>query len=282
MNKEQLESKIEEFLLELRINEKTNKTIVEYRNELNKFAKWFTESNIKEINKLILIDYKEYLFNSKYAINTKNKNITVVNKFVKWLGYENIYLKKFKSQQQTSINNPIYPQDHKRLLRWAKKLNMNDMYLIIKVFAYTGCRVVELKDFTVENIKLTFFKTYNKGKEREIILTNELKREILDYCKLQKIDSGIIFRSPKNSNKLLNPATIWKRLKKISGYAKIDKSKIHPHAWRHLFAKMLAEIPGVTNEEIADILGHGNTETTRLYLRTATKEKQEKIKQIKY
>jgi len=259
VNKEQLETNVKEFLLELRLKEKTHKTIIEYHNELNKFIKWFDESHNTEINKSMLVDYKEYLLNSAYSINTKNKNIVVVNKFIKWLGYENDYLKKFKSQQKTSMNDPIYPQEHKRMLRWAKKLNMNDMYLIMKVFAYTGCRVVELKDFTVENVKKTFFKTYNKGKEREIILTTDLRHELLDYCRKEKIESGIIFRSKRNSNQMLNPSTIWKKLQKISGYAKIDKNKIHPHAWRHLFAKAYSELPGATNEELADILGHSNT-----------------------
>lgn len=282
MNKEQLETNVKEFLLELRLKEKTHKTIIEYHNELNKFIKWFDESHNTEINKSMLVDYKEYLLNSAYSINTKNKNIVVVNKFIKWLGYENDYLKKFKSQQKTSMNDPIYPQEHKRMLRWAKKLNMNDMYLIMKVFAYTGCRVVELKDFTVENVKKTFFKTYNKGKEREIILTTDLRHELLDYCRKEKIESGIIFRSKRNSNQMLNPSTIWKKLQKISGYAKIDKNKIHPHAWRHLFAKAYSELPGATNEELADILGHSNTETTRLYMRTTTKEKQQRMENIKY
>jgi len=282
VNKEQLETNVKEFLLELRLKEKTHKTIIEYHNELNKFIKWFDESHNTEINKSMLVDYKEYLLNSAYSINTKNKNIVVVNKFIKWLGYENDYLKKFKSQQKTSMNDPIYPQEHKRMLRWAKKLNMNDMYLIMKVFAYTGCRVVELKDFTVENVKKTFFKTYNKGKEREIILTTDLRHELLDYCRKEKIESGIIFRSKRNSNQMLNPSTIWKKLQKISGYAKIDKNKIHPHAWRHLFAKAYSELPGATNEELADILGHSNTETTRLYMRTTTKEKQQRMENIKY
>ena len=281
MTKEELDIKINDFLKELRLNEKTNKTIIEYHNELNKFVKWFISSD-RIIDKSMLIDYKEYLLNSNYAINTKNKNIVVVNKFIRWLGFNDIYLKKFKSQQKTSINDPIYSQEHKRLCRWAKKLGMNDMYLIMKVFAHTGCRVVELKDFTVDNVKKTFFKTYNKGKEREIILTPELKRELLDYCKTEKIESGIIFRSPKLPEKMLNPSTIWKRLKKLCGYAKIDKSKIHPHAWRHLFAKAYAELPGSTNEELADILGHSNTETTRLYMRTTKKEKQKRIENIKY
>ena len=53
--------------------------------------------------------------------------------------------------------------------------------------------------------------------------------------------------------------------------AGIKKEKIHPHAFRHFFAKMFLS---KTNDIItlADLLGHGKIETTRIYLRKSYDE----------
>ncbi len=273
--KEERIKQIDEFLIQLRLNEKTRKTITTYKNQLNKFIDWLSD---KPIDKFVLLDYKDYLEEQlnkgQFKITSINLNIVVVNKFIRFLGIENCKIKKFKSQLQTSINDLIYEQEHKRMLRWAKQLNRYDMYLILKIFALCGIRVIELKDFTVENVKLGNFKTYNKGKQRDIIVRNDLKREILHYCKDNNIESGIIFHQKINKNKVIDPSTIWRNLKKIAGAARINKDKIHPHAWRHLYAIELSKI-GVATTEISDFLGHGNVETTRIYLRTSIKDKKQ-------
>ena len=157
-----------------------------------------------------------------------------------------------------------------------------DMYFIIKIFAHTGARIDELKYFTVESLDSNFIKgAYNKGKERTLIMTNELKRELKNYCKENKISSGYIFISPVKKDKMLNNSTIWRRLKKISKHAKINPNKIHPHAWRHLFAKKCKE-NGIDLDEIRDILGHNDIKTTAIYTMTSNKEKKNKLERIRY
>lgn len=88
-------------------------------------------------------------------------------------------------------------------------MNMMDMYYIIQIFAHVGARIEELKYFTVENLDSNYIKgAYNKGKERVLIMTNELKRDLKHYCKDHKIKSGYIFISPVNENQMLNNSTI--------------------------------------------------------------------------
>ena len=80
---------------------------------------------------------------------------------------------------------------------------------------------------------------------------------------------------------MLNNSTIWRRLKKISKSAKINPNKIHPHAWRHLFAKKCKE-SGIDLDELRDILGHNDIKTTAIYTMTSNKEKKNKLERIKY
>ncbi len=280
MTKEEIKKELDNFIDSERLDEKSKRTIGDYRNAVNKLIDFLPDEF--ELNKSLMIDFKENLTEKGFKVKSKNKYIVIVNKFLKYLKLNDCTLKKFKEQQKTSIDDPIWEQEHKRMLRWAKKLNMMDMYFIIKIFAHTGARIDELKYFTVESLDSNFIKgAYNKGKERTLIMTNELKRELKNYCKENKISSGYIFISPVKKDKMLNNSTIWRRLKKISKQAKINPNKIHPHAWRHLFAKKCKE-NGIDLDELRDILGHNDIKTTAIYTMTSNKEKKNKLERIRY
>lgn len=280
MTKEEIKKELDNFIDTERLDEKSKRTIGDYRNAVNKLIDFLPDEF--EITKSMMIDFKEDLTEKGFKVKSKNKYIVIVNKFLKYLKLNDCTLKKFKEQQKTSIDDPIWEQEHKRMLRWAKKLDMMDMYFIIKIFAHTGARIDELKYFTVESLDSNFIKgAYNKGKERTLIMTNELKRELKNYCKENKISSGYIFISPVKKDKMLNNSTIWRRLKKISKQAKINPNKIHPHAWRHLFAKKCKE-NGIDLDELRDILGHNDIKTTAIYTMTSNKEKKNKLERIRY
>lgn len=280
MTKDEIKVKLDEWINQQRLDEYSKKTLVDYRHGVDLFIQWIKEDDFT-INKDLTLDYKEYL-EKEFALNSRNKYIVELNKFLKYIGYKDCNLKKFKTQRKTSIDDPIWDQEHKRMLRWAKKLDMEDMYWIMESFALAGIRVEELKFFTVEKItESNFIKVFNKGKERTIILTNELRRGLIDYCKRKNITSGYIFISPVKPNQMLNNSTIWRRLKKIAKAAKINPNKIHPHAWRHLFAKKAKEI-GIDLDELQDIFGHADIKTTSIYTMTSNREKKAKMEKIKY
>ena len=282
ISKTELQSKLNEWINQQRLEEYATKTLVDYKHAVQIFID-FIEKDEVNFNKELMLDYKDHL-RDHFLINTRNKYITIINKFLKFCNLGDYTLKKFKTQRKTSIDDPILDQEHKRMLRWARKLNMEDMYLIMELFAYTGCRVSEIIIFTVEMLDKPFVKIFNKGKERTIIIRNDLRRQLKKYCKDNSITSGYIFRSPedsKNSNKHLALSTIWRRLKKIARAAKINPDKIHAHAWRHLFAKKAKEV-GIDLDELQDILGHNDIKTTAIYTQTSNKEKKTKMERIKF
>lgn len=283
MSKEEIKIKLNEFIENIELEELTTKTIKSYRNAINKFIDFLP--NEFEINKKIVMEWKKKIREDGYALKSRNQFIVVVNKFLYFLGLKECSVSLFKEQEKSNLEECIEPQEHKRMLRWAKKLDNMEIYYIIKVFATSGARISELKYFTVENLDSNYIKgAYNKGKERTLIMTNELRRDLKHYCKDNKIKCGQIFRStdPKfknNPNKLINASTIWRWLKKIARLAKINPNKIHAHAWRHLFAKQCKE-SGIDLDELADILGHKNINTTAIYTKTSMKEKKEKLEKL--
>lgn len=283
MTKDEIKVKLDEWINQQRLDEYAKKTLTDYRHGVDLFINWIKDDPFA-IDKNLMLDYKDYL-EITFALNSRNKYIVEINKFLKYCGYKDCTLKKFKTQRKTSIDDPIWEQEHKRMLRWAKKLDMEDMYFILEIFAYTGCRVDELKFFTVESLDSNYIKkVYNKGKERTIILRNDLKRALKDYCKRMGITTGYIFisTSPKaKPGAMWDNSTIWRRLKRIAKAAKINPDKIHPHAWRHLFAKKAKEA-GIDLDELQDILGHADIKTTAIYTQTSNREKKAKIEKIKY
>jgi len=88
----------------------------------------------------------------------------------------------------------------------------------------TGIRIEELSFFTVENVKSNYIKVRNKGKERSIIIRQDLAREIRQYCRNNNIKEGVIFFC-QTKGKMMAKSTIWRRMKKIAGVAKVRKKQ---------------------------------------------------------
>lgn len=293
MTKKELKEKIEEFCENERLNEKTSKTVVDYRNCLNKFYGYLDNDEI-EFTKNFTIKYKLYLQelleSGQAKVSSINKYVVIFNKFLKYLNedYKTITIKQFRAQQKSSLENQMSNSEHKRLLRKSKEIGNDELYMIIKTFAQTAIRISELRYFTVENIqKGPYIDIYSKGKERKIILIGDLHRSLKKYCKEHKITEGFIFRSPdpkrrNDPSKMIDSSTIWRQLKKVGGIARVNLDHIHPHGWRHLFAKAYLELPGSSITELMDILGHSKMETTSIYTRTTLQEKKKKMEMIKF
>lgn len=285
MGKKELVDNLDSFIEGLELEELAPKTISSYRNAINKLIEYLKDN--QEINKKVIMSWKKDLKDKNYALKSRNQFIVVINKYLAYLGLNDCMVKQFEEQEKSSLEDYIEPQEHKRMLRWAKQMNMMEAYYIMKVFASSGARISELQYFTVENLESNYIKgAYNKHKERTLIMTNELRRELKRYCKANKITTGYIFRSPdpklsSNPNKMVNQSTIWRWLKKIAKKAKINAKKMHPHAWRHLFAKQ-CKANGIDLDELADILGHKNLNTTAIYTKTSMREKKNKLERIRY
>lgn len=285
MNKNDLLSKLDEWILEQKYQEYSENTLKQYKANVMKFISWIPDD--KTITKDTTMDYKKYLMELSNSSKSVNVWIVSLNKYLRWLGLKDLTITKIKAQQQSSNEEALTIADYKRLLRISKRVGNDQLYLIIKVLAMTGCRIGELKYFTVENIEKTprkNIKVYNKKKEREIVIRQDLSRELKNYYKSKKIESGYIFLSsdPKCRGKMPRESTIWRQMQKIAGLARINKEKAHAHNFRHLFAQIfLANYPE-NILDLADFLGHNDLKTTRVYTKTSGDQKRKKLEKIKF
>ena len=281
MNKDELILKLDEWIDEQKFQEYSDNTLKQYKANVLKFINWINNNEI--ITKQTTIDFKKYLYELEPKPSTTSINTWIVelNKFLKYCKLDNLTIKKIKQQSKSSTEEVLSISDYKRLLRFAKRLGYIQLYYIMKVLVMTGIRISELKYFTVESIKSNYVAAFNKGKERNIIIRQDLARELRKYCRDNNIKSGYIFLGEKK-NSMPAASTIWRQMKKISGAARVNKKKVHAHSFRHLFAQVFLNEYNNNITELADILGHNSLETTRLYTRSSNSQKKDKLEQLKF
>lgn len=279
--KEKLINQLDEWIIEQKYQEYSSNTLKQYRANVLKFINWLPVD--VRLSKQTTIDFKEYLYtlDPRPSTNSINTWIVELNKFLKYIDRKDLCVNKIKQQVKSSNDDVLSIADYKRLLRFAKRMNYMQLYYIMKILAMTGIRISELKYFTIENIKDNYIDAFNKGKERKIIIRQDLSRELRKYAREMKLKEGYLFRG-EIKGKMPCESTIWRQMKKVAGAARVNKKKVHPHSFRHLFAIVfLEEYPGEITE-LADMLGHNSLETTRLYTRTSNNQKRNKLEKLNF
>ena len=257
-----------ELKLELMLNfknylieeEKSKATLEKYMRDIETFYVWVGN---KELNKICVLNYKEYL-TEYYAVASVNSMLSSINSFFTYLEWHELRVKTIKVQKQIFSSNEkeLTKSEYERLLSVAKAKNNQRLYLLMQTICSTGIRVSELRFITVEAINSGRAEINCKGKRRCAFLPTELCKILKNYVREQKIKSGAVFVS-KNGNPL-DRSNIWSDMKKLCKEAGVSEKKVFPHNLRHLFARTYYTLQKDI-VRLADILGHSNVNTTRIY-----------------
>lgn len=274
----ELENKFEKYLSDL---EESNNTIKQYQYSIKSYKKEIGDI----LNKQDLRQYKEILL-TKRKPKTVNVRIAGIIKFIKFYEdykkdkrYEEIIIKNIKMQNTTYLNNVIAIQEFKKMYEYAKDSNKEKYYYIIKFMGYTGARISEVVKCDVKSVKQGYMEIISKGnKFRRIYIPENLQKEMLGWIKMSNIE-GYVFKN--KYGQVITPRGISQELKKIASILNIDNKKVHPHSFRHLFAiEFLRNNKDITL--LADLLGHSNLDTTKIYLRRTEEEQKNIINKINW
>ena len=261
------------YLIDL---EESENTIKQYEYSL----KNYTEEMGNLISKENLRKYKEILLRKRKP-KTVNVRIAGIIKFIKFYAdykkdkrYEEIIIKNVKMQNKTYLNNVISLEEFKMMYEYAKNIKKRKKYYyIIKFMGYTGARISEVIKLDVKSVENGYMEIISKGsKFRRIYIPKEFQIELLEWIKEIKIEDKLFNITPRG---------ISGTLKKIAEELKIDIKKVHPHSFRHMFAiNFLKNNKDITL--LADLLGHSNLDTTKIYLRRTEEEQREIINSINW
>lgn len=250
-------SKFKNHLIE---EEKSSATIEKYIRDITVFQKWL---NGRSVEKSVVIEYKQELIEN-YAPASVNSVLSSINSFFSFNEWFSCRVKALKIQKQLFSNEDkeLTKNEYERLLCAATKKNNEQLYLLMQTICCCGIRVSELKYITVESLRLKKAYIDLKGKMRTVILPSKLCKILMKYANKQKIISGSIFVS--KNGKPLDRSNIWRMMKALCKLANVAKEKVFPHNLRHLFARTFY-MKQKDVVRLADILGHSNINTTRIY-----------------
>ena len=253
---------IEAFGNHLRLEERSTGTIEKYLRDIRAFAKWLGE---RQLDKAIVVAWKEYLRAKRYAAFSINSMLIAVNQFFRFQHWDELRVKTVRVQRQIfrRRDKELTKEEYVRLLETARGSCRERLALLMETICATGIRVSEVRYITAEAVNAERAEISLKGKIRTILIPGKLRRKLQKYAKKQKIVSGEIFLT--RNGKGLSRRQIWAEMKYICGKAGVAASKVFPHNLRHLFAKTFYKACRDV-VQLADVLGHSSVETTRIYL----------------
>ena len=269
---ETMQSMLNNFRALLAQEEKAAGTIEKYCRDVQGFLTFAGE---RDMTKELTLAYKEKLM-GEYAPVTVGSMLAALNVFLKKLGFHDCAVRTPKIQKEAfrPTEKDLEKDDYRSLLRTALRMGKIRLYYIMETLCATGIRISELKFITVRSLEDGFVKVCSKGKQRTVLLPAGLCRKLKSYVRQQNITEGCIFVT-RNGNPV-DRSNIFHEMKNLCRHAGIEKKKVFPHNFRHLFAKTYYRAKKDLSH-LADLLGHSSINTTRIYTQVSDREHSRQI-----
>ncbi|MFI3165303.1 MAG: tyrosine-type recombinase/integrase [Bacillota bacterium] len=260
MKKNKYNNMLEKYLQKLALEEKSRNTVEKYNRDIRKFLEFIGS---ERISKESVVEYKKSI-TVKYKVSSTNSMLVAVNNFLEFCGLSQAKVKLLRVQKKifASPEKELSKQEYECLITTAEQKSNKQLSLVLQAICSCGLRVSELQFLTISAVHARRMTVTCKNKKRTVLLPNELCKKLIIYSKDQNIQNGAIFKT-KNGNPL-DRSNIWKMMKNLCKTANVAKTKVFPHNLRHLFARTYYKLEKDI-ARLADILGHSNINTTRIY-----------------
>lgn len=262
-------NEFEGYLKEQKLSENT---ITSYMGAIRQY-----ESKYKKISQKNLISYKVFLIEN-YKFSTVNLRIRAINCYLEFMGKENWNLQSVRIQHKAYLENVISEADYKYFKSCLRQDGEMYWYFVIHFLASTGARISELLQFKAEHVERGYIDIYSKGgKFRRIYIPSNLQKEAMEWLEELGRVSGFVFLNRYGDR--ITARGIANQLKILAERYQINPKVVYPHSFRHRFAKSFLERYNDI-ALLADLLGHENIETTRIYLRKTSTEQREIVNNV--
>lgn len=209
------------------------------------------------------------------TMKPKSINLTIAafTKYFKFVDYQDYEFKRVKEQKKTFCDTAINEEQYNQFVDYLFKNNQIMMWKAVLTMGNTGVRVSELITLKTADLDNGYADITGKGnKTRRIYFPETLVKKIKPYC-----DGEYIVE-----NRYKQPITtrgVAQQLKNLGVKAGIPKEVVHPHSFRHYFAKQFLKHKNDITL-LGDLLGHSDISTTAIYTRMTSEEQQKQINNI--
>ena len=223
--------------------------------------------------------YKGMLIN-RYKPSTVNQRIQALNRYLDAIEQPDLKQKFVHLQQKNFLENVISDADYQYLKEQLFADGDENLAMTVWYLGVTGARISELLQIKAEHVHRGYIDLLTKGgKIRRLYIPEHLAKQSNSWLERQHISSGFIFLN--QDGKRITASGLSKKLKCCAYKYHLDPKVIHPHSFRHRFAKnFLDKYQDLAL--LADLMGHESIETTRIYLRRTATEQQILVDKIIY
>ena len=264
------------FREQLVLDERSAGTVEKYVREAREFAVWLDE---RELTRTNVLAWKQRLMESGLSPKTVNGKLSSLNALLRYMEREDCRVRTLKIQRQIfrPKERELTREEYEKLVSAANENKLERLSLILESLCCGGLRVSELRFITVETLENGEISVYQKGKCRSVMLPKRLVKKLKIYAAAHGISHGEVFLT--KSGRSIGRKQIWAEMKALCRKTNVDPRKVFPHNLRHLFAveyyRLHKDIV-----KLADILGHSNISTTRLYLISSGEEHLKQIEEL--
>jgi integrase/recombinase XerC len=263
------------------------------RNDLRKFARWFTEANqepftVKRVTLRDVVDFRNCLSRDKrQAVASVNRALVLIRRFFDWLVNQGRLETNPAKQVKELRRQPLAPKgldraEVRRLLREIELRQDVRANAIFSLMLYTGCRVsdlvnLELADLMIGERNGTVVFRHGKGnKQRSVPLPLTARKALQVYLESRPLVGLAVFIGERGAMTADGIRSLCQKYSALIGV------RLHPHLFRHTMAKQF--LAGNSNDlvSLAQLLGHESLNTTSRYSQRSGEQLAEGVERLSY
>ncbi len=199
---------------------------------------------------------------------SQDNELRILKSFFKWCVSEEYITKNPTSnikavKKEKRIKKP-FSEVELELIR--KNTKSQKESAIVETLYSTGCRVSELCRMNKSDINGDEIIVFGKGsKERVVYLNAKSRIEIEEYIKSRDDDNDALFVQDRKPHSRMTKSGVEWCIRQLGQRAGIEKC--HPHRFRRT-AATVALNRGMPLDQVQQMLGHEDIETTTIYARS--------------
>lgn len=256
------------------------RTVKTYIDNMAAYARRFETFSLASNRELV-----ETMIETEKSKNTININTCSMNAYTRYLMSKGEQLDDWimsmqKSKQVQFLDDILSMADYEFLLKKAYANEEWVVYLYSRIAGTTGMRLCEMLQIKREHIEHGCVDLYGKGaKRRRIYFPKTMRADVLNLLDKLGLKTGYVF-SPRFTGQSKYKGYGGCIQHKLADFGEdeceFDRGLLHAHGFRHFFAKeFVRKNPNISL--LADLLGHSNLNTTRIYLKLTSREQAEVV-----